>query len=133
MDNLNYKHSEITEKIINCFYKVYNKLGYGFLEKVYERAMLIELERAGLKYLNQKKIKIFYDGIELASYTPDLLVENCVVVENKAAITLHSSHEDQLKNALRASEMEVGLLFNFGIKPEFRRKVFANEFKKNRL
>lgn len=129
MENKNYIHSELTEKIIYCFYKVYNKLGYGFLEKVYERALLIELGRAGLSCLNQQRIKVFYDDCEVGTYVPDLLIENKVVVEIKAAISMIESHEDQLRNALKASDLEVGLLLNFGTKPQFRRKVSANEFK----
>jgi len=129
MSKSNFIHSELTEKIIKCFYKVYNKLGYGFLEKVYERALIIELERAGLSFTNQQTIKVYYDEFEVGKYTPDLLVENIVVIENKAAITIHPSHEDQLKNALRATNFEVGLLLNFGITPQFKRKVFSNEFK----
>lgn len=129
MENKNYIHSELTEKIINCFYKVYNKLGYGFLEKVYERALLIELERAELSCQNQQRIKVFYDEFEVGNYVPDLLIEKKVVVEIKAAITIVGSHEDQLRNALKATEMEVGLLLNFGIIPQFKRKASANEFK----
>src|SRR6187455_1153228 len=129
MNNSNFIHSEITNKIINCFYKVYNKLGYGFYEKIYERALLIELNRAGIKYVSQKTVKVFYDEFEIGKYTPDVLVENLVVIENKAAVTISAAHEDQLKNALRATDFEVGLLLNFGITPQFKRKVFANEFK----
>jgi len=131
MNNATLKHTNITEKIISCFYKVYNKLGYGFLENVYERALLIELERAGLSYKSQQRIKVYYDEHVIGRYTPDVIIEDLVVVENKAAIIIHPSHEDQLKNALRATQMEVGLLLNFGLKPEFRRKDFDNEFKRN--
>lgn len=131
MNNVNYKHSEITEKIINCFYKVYNKLGYGFFETVYEKALLIELSKLGYSYKSQEQVKVYYDEQIVGIYKPDVIVEGLVVIENKAAITIHPTHEDQLKNALRSTEMEVGLLLNFGLKPEFRKKVFANEFKKN--
>ena len=129
MDKSNFIHSALTDKIISCYYKVYNKLGYGFLEKVYERALLIELERAGLMFSSQQMFKVYYDTVEVGRFTPDIVVEDIVVIENKAAITLNSAHEDQLKNALRATDFEVGLLLNFGITPQFKRKVFANEFK----
>jgi GxxExxY protein len=131
MSQSNYIHSDITEVIIKSFYKVYNTLGYGFLEKVYDRALLIELKKTGLSIVYQPRLTVLYEGFKVGLYVPDLLVENVVVVENKAAITLTSAHEDQLKNALRASEKEVGLLLNFGITPQFKRKVFAKEFKKN--
>ena len=131
MNNGNYKHSDITEGIIKCFYKVYNKLGYGFFEDVYEKALLIELTRSGFNFKSQERIKVYYDEYVVGIYKPDIIVEGLVVVENKAVITIHPNHEDQLKNALRATDMEVGLLLNFGLKPEFKRKVFVNEFKKN--
>jgi GxxExxY protein len=128
----NYIHSEITDKIINCFYTVYNELGYGFLEKVYERALIIELVKAGFHIASQKCFKVYYHGEVVGNYVPDILVEGLVVIEVKAVITIHHSHEDQLKNALRATDFEVGLLFNFGVVPQLKRKVFANEFKKRK-
>ena len=132
MNKSNFIHSEITEKIISCFYKVYNKLGYGFLEKVYEKALLIELERSGLRYSAQKSVKVYYDEFEIGKYIPDVIVEDLVVIENKAAITISAAHEEQLRNALRSTDCEVGLLLNFGITPQFKRKVFANEFKNHK-
>jgi len=127
-DNVNneYKHSELTAKIIACFYKVYNKLGYGFLEKVYEKALLIELQKAGLKASNQIPVKVHYDEYIIGDYTADILVENKVFVENKTSVSLCEEDEFQLINYLKATDIEVGLLFNFGKKPEVRRKAFSN-------
>jgi len=126
MNSDNYKHSETTELIIKAFYRVYNALGYGFLEKVYENALFIELLKMGLFVERQKQIKVFYEGKEVGSYFADLNVENCVIIELKAAECLCEEHECQLVNYLKATEMEVGLLLNFGKKPEFKRKVFTN-------
>ena len=123
----NYKYSDITEKIIEAFYKVYNTLGYGFLEKVYENALLIDLVTMGLSVEKQKQIKVYYEGKEVGEYFADLIVEGCVIVELKVAETLCKEHEYQLINYLKATEVEVGLLLNFGKKPEFKRKVFSNK------
>ncbi len=122
----NYKHSEITEKIIQAFYKVYNVLGHGFLEKVNENAMFIELAETNRLVERQKKIKVYYEKAEVGEYFADLIVEESVIVELKAAIGLVEEHEFQLLNYLKATEIEVGLLLNFGKKPEFKRKVFSN-------
>ena len=123
----NYKHSEITEKIIRVFYKVYNTLGYGFLEKVYANALFLELVKMDLIVDKQEQIKVYYDGKEVGEYFEDLIVDECVIVELKAAETLCEEHEFQLINYLKATEMEVGLLLNFGKKPECKRKVFSNK------
>ncbi len=119
-------HSEITEKIIKGYYQVYNTLGYGFLEQVYEKAMFLELGKMGFYVERQKKIKVYYDGNQVGLYFADLIVNNCVIIEIKAAEALHQQHEYQLINYLKATEIEVGLLFNFGKNPEFRRKIFTN-------
>ena len=122
----NYKHSEVTEKIIKAFYKVYNTLGYGFLEKVYTNALFIELEAMGLIVEKQEQIKVYYEDKEVGEYFADLVVDECVIVELKAAESLCEEHTFQLINYLKATEMEVGLLLNFGKKPECKRKVFSN-------
>ena len=127
MENL--KHSELTGKIIKAFYKVYNTLGYGFLEKVYENALILELESMNLAVLQQQPIKVFYNGIEVGDYFADLVVENCVIVELKSVEKLAEIHEAQLLNYLKATEIEVGLLLNFGTKAEYKRKVFNNRRK----
>jgi GxxExxY protein len=123
----NYKHSEITDKIIRAYYNVYNSLGFGFLEKVYENAMHIELKSMGLLVERQRKIKVYYEGTEVGEYFADLAVTECVIIELKAAESICEEHEFQLINYLKATEMEVGLLLNFGKKPEIKRKVFSNK------
>jgi GxxExxY protein len=126
MNTDNYKHSEITEKIIKAFFKVYNTLGYGFLEKVYENALFIELVSMGLHCEPQKPIKVYYNGKIVGKYFADMVVNGCVIIEMKAAETLCEEHEFQLINYLKATDIEIGLLLNFGKKLEFKRKVFSN-------
>jgi GxxExxY protein len=118
------KHADLTEKIIAAFYQVYNTLGWGFLEKVYHFALLHELRKRGIEVETQAKIDVFYDGLLVGEYYADLLVENLVIVELKTAEQLTSAHEAQLLNYLKATPIEVRLLFNFGPKPQFKRKVF---------
>ncbi|HUM97111.1 MAG TPA: GxxExxY protein [Chitinophagaceae bacterium] len=125
----NFKHSEITSQIIKAFYNVYNKLGYGFLEKVYENAMMIELKKFGLNCSAQYPIDVYYDEQEVGFYSADIQVENTVIVELKAAKAIGEDHEAQLINYLKATDIEVGLLLNFGKKPEYKRKVFSQEYK----
>ena len=125
-DIQDFKHSELTEKIINIFYRVYNKLGYGFLEKVYENAMMIELKKEGILAIAQVPIKVLYDNEIIGEYYADILVDDKVIVEIKAARQLAEEHEAQLLNYLKATEIEVGLLLNFGFKPEIKRKAFNN-------
>lgn len=122
----NYKHSELTEKIIKAFYKVYNTLGYGFLEKVYENALYIELEGIGFNIKKQEPIKVYYEGKEVGVYFADLVVNDTIIIELKATEYLIEENESQLINYLKATEMEVGLLLNFGKKPEVKRKVYSN-------
>lgn len=122
-------YSDITEKIIEAFYKVYNTLGYGFLEKVYENSMRIELTKMNLKIESQKNIKVHYSGYQVGDYFADLVVNDVVIVELKAADSICEEHEAQLVNYLKATNIEVGLLLNFGKKPEFKRKMFGNENK----
>ena len=124
-----YLHSELTGQIIKAFYNVYNELGFGFLEKVYENAMLVELESLGLKCQAQVPIKVYYDEVEVGDYFADIIVNDLVVVELKASTRIAEEHEAQLLNYLRATEAEVGLLLNFGKKPEHKRKVFENRLK----
>ena len=124
------KYQEITDKILHaCFKEVYHKLGYGFLEKVYANAMTAELRRAGLKVDKQAKIEVFFKGEIVGEYFADLLVENAVIVELKAKRCLMEEDEAQLLNYLRATPYEVGLLLNFGAKPDFCRKIFDNDRK----
>ncbi len=123
-----YKYSDLTELIIGAFYIVYNKLGYGFLEKVYENALLIELYKIGLSAANQKPLKIYYDTQIVGEYFADIIVEDKVILELKATESLCFEHECQLINYLKASKIEVGLLMNFGKEPEIKRKVFSHQY-----
>lgn len=123
------KYKELTEKIIKIFYRVYNKLGYGFLEKVYENAMMIEFGKEGIPATSQSPIKVVYEKQIIGEYFADILVEDKVIVEIKASKSLALEHEAQLLNYLKATNIEVGLLLNFGPKPEIKRKVFDNSRK----
>ncbi len=125
-DFQDFKYTELTEKIIKTFYKIYNKLGYGFLEKIYENALMIELKKESISATAQSPIKVYYDGEIIGEYCVDILVEDKVILEIKAARNLAVEHEAQLLNYLKATEIEVGLLLNFGPNPEMRRKVFNN-------
>ena len=127
INNDNYKHSEITDKIIKAFFKVYNTLGYGFLENVYENAMFIELVSMGLSVEKQQHVNVYYEENKVGVYCSDLTVESKVIVELKTSELLCHDDEYQLINYLKATEREVGLLLNFGKKPEFKRKVFSNQ------
>ena len=125
-DYKGFKFTELTDKILNVFYKVYGELGYGFLEKIYENAMVIELSKSGLNCMPQSPIRVLYDGQLIGEYFADILVEGKVIVEIKAAKSLIEEHEAQLLNYLKATEIEVGLLLNFGPKAEVKRKAFEN-------
>ena len=125
----NYLHSDITAQVIKAFYKVYNTLGYGFLEKVYENALMIELTRSGLNCQKQVPIHVYYESTNVGEYYADIIVNGCVIVELKAAECLMEEHEAQLINYLRATNIEVGLLLNFGREAEIKRKAFNNSFK----
>ena len=132
MIKVNYIHSEITDLIIKAFFNVYNKLGYGFLEKVYENAMMIELKKLGLIAEKQKQLKVFYDEFEIGEYYADIIVNDCIIVELKAAEAICPEHEAQLVNYLKATDIEVGLLLNFGKEPKFKRRVLTAEFKNHK-
>jgi len=122
-------HQELTDVIIKTFYEVYNELGYGFLERVYQNSMFLELKSKGLNVETQRKIQVYYKGIEVGEYYADLIVENSVILELKAADSIAPAFENQILNYLRGTNCEVGLLLNFGKKPEFKRKVFENSRK----
>jgi len=127
----NLKHSELTDSVIRCYYKVYNTLGYGFLEKVYENALKLELEKAGHQVDSQKQIKVTYGDEIVGEYYADLVVDDLVILELKAAGVICKDHVAQLLNYLRATDVEVGLLLNFGKEPQFVRRAFENKFKKS--
>ncbi len=126
---MKFLHEELTGQLIKVFYDVYNELGYGFLEKVYQNSMFFELKSRGYFVEAQKQIKVYYKGIEVGEYYSDLVVNDLVILELKAAESIVEEFETQLINYLRGTDKEVGLLFNFGKKPEFKRKIFENKFK----
>ncbi len=127
------KHEALTEKIIGAFFDVYNELGYGFLEHIYQQAFAMALESARLEVNRQYPIPVFFRGAKVADYRADLVVARTVLVELKAAQVLIPAFEKQLLNYLRATDLQVGLLFNFGPKPEFKRLVFENMRKNIRV
>ena len=121
-----YLHNELTAQIIKAFYTVYNELGYGFLEKVYENALVIELKKMRLNVRRQYPIKVYYKGEIVGDFFADNIVDNKVIIELKSVKQLLPVHEAQLINYLKATDMEIGLLLNFGDIPEIRRKIFRN-------
>jgi len=124
-----YKHNELTDKIIQAFYCVYNELGFGFLENVYQNALYFELLNRGFEVESQKAIDVYYQTQLVGKYKADLVVNDLIILELKAVDYLVVEHELQLINYLKATDKEVGLLLNFGMKPEIRRKVFDNSRK----
>lgn len=124
-----YKHKDLTDKIIQAFYDVYNELGFGFLENVYQNALYFELLDRGFDVEAQMCIDVYYKTRLVGKYKADLIVDDLVIVELKAIDCLVPEHEYQLINYLRSTDKEVGLILNFGVKPEIRRKVFDNSRK----
>lgn len=125
----NYKHSEITGQIIKEAYYVYNKLGFGFVESVYENSLEIKLNEAGFSVKKQQPIKVFFEGKLVGEFVADLVVNDVVILELKATQVLHAKHEVQLVNYLKATEIETGLLINFGEEITIKRRVFSNSNK----
>jgi len=125
-------HKELTYQIIGVFYDVYNELGHGFLESVYQRSLALALESSGLQVRQYVKIPVWFRGQRVGMFEGDLLIEDSVLLELKTARCLDRSHQSQLLNYLRATDIEVGLLLNFGLKPEFKRLVLDNASKTNR-
>ncbi len=117
-------YEDLTEKIIKCFYKVYDGLGEGFLESVYERALMIELADAGIKAESQRSLNVYYKGRSVGDFKADIVIEDKIIVEIKAVSRLAPQHEAQLINYLKATGLKVGLLVNFGEKLEFKRRVY---------
>jgi len=128
---MEFKHGELTDRILKAFHTVYHVQGYGFLEKVYENSMAIELRKGQMTVQQQFPISVYYDGQIVGQYYADLVVDDLVIVEIKALRRLLPEHEAQLLNYLKATPYEVGLLLNFGPKPEIRRKVYDNWRKPN--
>ncbi|HXV99997.1 MAG TPA: GxxExxY protein [Anaerolineae bacterium] len=123
------KHADLTRQIIGAFFKVYNTLGYGFSEKVYQNSLILELAKLGFQINSPQPIKVYYEGIEVGEYFADIVVNEAVMLELKAVYQLLPEHEAQLLNYLKATTIEVGLLLNFGPKAETKRKAYDNERK----
>lgn len=123
-------HKELTDKILKAFYEVYNQLKYGFRERIYQKALLYELQEMGLLVEEEKPISVFYKGMLMGKYRANLLVEGKIILELKAQATIKGEHEAQLLHYLRAMPIELGFVLNFGIKPEFERTIFTNNRKK---
>lgn len=119
-------HKELTGEILEAFYKVYNELGYGFLEKVYQNALALELMERKLSVSKEVPIAVHYNDQVVGSYFADILVEGKVILELKGTEKIIPAHESQLLNYLKATEIEVGLLLNFGKEPTFKRKIYSN-------
>ncbi len=128
--NTDLRHFELTQRIIAVFYEVYNELGHGFLESVYQESLILALKDVGLTAQSPIEIPVWFRGHQVGKFEGDVLVEKCVLLELKAARTLDSSHKAQLLNYLRATEIEIGLLLNFGVKPEIKRLIYDNPRKK---
>jgi len=126
------KHADITEGILGAYYDVYNELGPGFLESVYEQALHIAMTDAGLKVETQVPVPVWFRGHRIGDFRADMLVNELVLVELKAVKALDPVHEAQLTHYLKATPIEVGLLLNFGPHPQFRRIVLENSRKKIR-
>jgi GxxExxY protein len=124
--NSNLVHGDVTDEIIKQYYHVYNTLGYGFLEKVYENALRVSLSKNGLEVKQQWPIQVCFEQEPVGDYFADLLIGNRVIVEVKVADAISPKHEAQLVNYLKATGIQVGLLLNFGPKAEFKRKIFTN-------
>ena len=122
-------HQDLTDVIIKTFYEVYNELEHGFLERVYQNSLYLELKNKGFKVEAQKKIEVYYKRIEVGQYYADLIVDDLVILELKAADCIVAAFENQILNYLKGTNCEVGLLLNFGTKPEFKRKIFENSRK----
>ena len=120
------EYRDLTYRIIGVYYDVYNELGHGFLESVYQKSFGLALQSAGLEACWPISIPVSFRGQQVGHFEADMLVEKCVLLELKAMRALERSHEAQLRNYLRATDIEVGLLFNFGLRPEFRRLLFSN-------
>ena len=123
-DYQDFKYVELTEKIIEIYYRAYNKLGYGFLEKIYENAMMIEFKKENISAVSQSAIKVLYEGEIVGEYFADILISDKLILEIKAAKNIAEEHEAQLLNYLKATNIQVGLLLNYGPKPNFKRKAF---------
>ena len=121
-----YKHVDLTRRIIGAFYEVRNILGHGFLESVYENALVLKLRREGLRVCQQQPLSVYFEGTVVGQFFADVVVEERVILELKAVENLNDAHRRQLYNYLRATDCEVGLLLNFGPEAEFQRVILDN-------
>lgn len=127
--NEQFRHFELTKSIIGTFYEVYNELGHGFLESVYENSLTIALRQKGLNVFQQIAVPVWFRGSRVGDFVADLLVNQLVILELKSVRSIDSAHIAQLLNYLKATEIEIGLVLNFGPKPEFKRLAFGNDRK----
>ena len=130
--NEQFRHAELTSAIIGCFYDVFNELGFGFIESVYEKSLCIELRAKGFEALRQVAIPVWFRGEQVGDFDADVMVNRLVLLEIKTARAIENAHLGQLMNYLKATDIEVGLLLNFGPKAEFKRVVFGNDRKSAR-
>ena len=121
------KYKEISEIILKSFYEVYNELGRGFLESVYENALVIVLNSYGLQTESQKEIKVYFRNQNVGFFKADIIVENKIILELKAVRKIDPAHQAQLLNYLKATDLDVGYVLNFGEKPEFKRLIFERK------
>ena len=131
MENDKLLHSDITGKILQTFFQVYNQIGYGFDKIIYISSLQIELQKAGLKSESNKPTGIYYQTIDVGNYTADIVVEGSVLIKICNKEELSATDEQILFNQLKVSIMEVGLLLNFGLMPQHKRKVYTNDRKSN--
>jgi GxxExxY protein len=129
MPNEQFLHSDLTQAIIGTFYEVYNELGHGFLESVYENSLAMALKAKGFEVHQQIAIPVWFRGLQVGDFDADLLIDRLVLLELKAAKGIDQSHLAQLLNYLKATEIEVGLVLNFGPRPAFKRVIFGNDRK----
>lgn len=122
-------HQELSGRVLNAFYTVYNTLGHGFLEKVYENALVIELKKRGISAQQQKRVDVYYDRYQVGEYYADILVDDSIILELKASDGIAPEHEAQLINYLKATDIELGFLLNFGPTPQFIRRILTNDRK----
>ena len=129
MPNEQFLHSDLTQGIIGTFFEVYNELGHGFLESVYEKSLAIALRAKGLEVHQQIAVPVWFRGAQVGDFTADLLINRLVLLELKVVKNIDQAHIAQLLNYLKATQIEVGLVLNFGAKPEFKRLAFSNDRK----
>ena len=126
----NLLHRELSEAIIETYFDVYNQLGFGFLEKVYQNAMFFELKSKGYKVQAQKQINVYYKDKLVGEFYADIVINDVIIIELKACENICEAHKAQLLNYLKGTQIEVGILLNFGERPEFKRLIFTNDRKR---